>query len=658
MKRKLDETCPEKVTKVASDDQPWFTDNLKRLDRKKRREYKKNCSSEKYKNLKILFDTKVKAAKKSFKAKMIDDVLTSKDREWYSKLKRITNYDQMKSDTFQVEEISHMTDEEQAEAIATSFSAISNEYEPINRDMIDIPPHCPSTVPQFKPYQVRRHLGRIKANKSTAKGDIPARIIKDFAQYLCIPVTDIINTSLLCGVWPKIYKQEIITPTPKQYPPENMDMLRPISNLSNLNKIMEKMISELVIKDMEDKLDPSQFGNRKHLGIQHYLVRLLHRILANVDKNSKGEVNAALLMFLDWKQAYSRQCHTLGVKSFIRNGVRPALVPILISYFEDRQMKVKWRGKVSKSRNLPGSGAMGANLGNWEYLSQTNDNAECVPVEDRYKFVDDLSTIEIINLLTIGLSSLYVKNHIPSDLPTHGQYVNNNNTKSQQYLNKINEWTENHKMIISQKKTKAMIINFTDNYQFSTQLQLKGENIEIVDKMKILGTIVTNRLSWNENCDLLIRKVNARMALLRGVLSFGASNQEMVHLWKIFCRSVLEQSCVVWNSSLTQENITDLERTQKTFCKLVLKEKFKNYNNSLLILNLETLQERRNKLSLEFAKSGIKNNTLRDLLPEQDNSDKISTRKQEKYKVTFANTERLKNSSIIFMQNQLNNDAM
>ena len=564
----------------------------------------------------------------------------------------------MKSDTFQVEEISHMTDEEQAEAIATSFSAISNEYEPINRDMIDIPPHCPSTVPQFKPYQVRRHLGRIKANKSTAKGDIPARIIKDFAQYLCIPVTDIINTSLLCGVWPKIYKQEIITPTPKQYPPENMDMLRPISNLSNLNKIMEKMISELVIKDMEDKLDPSQFGNRKHLGIQHYLVRLLHRILTNVDKNSKGEVNAALLMFLDWKQAYSRQCHTLGVKSFIRNGVRPALVPILISYFEDRQMKVKWRGKVSKSRNLPGSGAMGANLGNWEYLSQTNDNAECVPVEDRYKFVDDLSTIEIINLLTIGLSSLYVKNHIPSDLPTHGQYVNNNNTKSQQYLNKINEWTENHKMIISQKKTKAMIINFTDNYQFSTQLQLKGENIEIVDKMKILGTIVTNRLSWNENCDLLIRKVNARMALLRGVLNFGASNQEMVHLWKIFCRSVLEQSCVVWNSSLTQENITDLERTQKTFCKLVLKEKFKNYNNSLLILNLETLQERRNKLSLEFAKSGIKNNTLRDLLPEQDNSDKISTRKQEKYKVTFANTERLKNSSIIFMQNQLNNDAM
>ena len=393
VKSKLDETCPEKTTKVASDDQPWYTEQLKRLDRRRRREYKKNRKSDKYKAIKKLYDTKVTIAKKKFKSKMIDDVLTSRDKEWYSKLKRITNYDQRKSETFQVDEISDMTDDEQVEAIATAFSAISNEYEPVNRKEIDIPPHNPSTLPQFKPYQVRRYLEKIKANKSTAKGDIPAKIIKEFAQYLCIPVCNIINTSLSCGVWPKIYKQEVITPIPKQYPSETLEMLRPISNLCNMNKIMEKIISELVVDDMRLNLDPSQYGNRKYLSIQHYLVRLLHRILTSVDKNCKGEINAVLCMFVDWKQAYSRQCHTLGVKYFIKNGVRPALIPLLISYFEDQQMKVKWRGKLSKSRNLPGSGAMGANLGNWEFLSQTNDNADCIPANDRFKFVNDLSTI-------------------------------------------------------------------------------------------------------------------------------------------------------------------------------------------------------------------------------------------------------------------------
>ena len=376
-------------------------------------------------------------------------------------------------------------------------------------------------------------------------------------------MANIINTGLKIGHWPKIYKNETITPIPKQHPPETKEMLRPISNLVNLNKVMEKIVSELVISDISGSLDPAQYGNQKHKSIQHYLVRMLHRVVSNVDKNSKGETNAVICMFIDWKQAYSRQCHTLGVKSFIKNGVRPSLIPILISYFENREMRVKWHGQLSKPRKLPGSGAMGASLGNWEFLSQTNDNADCVPVEDRFKFVDDLSTLEIINLLTIGLSSLHMKNHIPADLPTHGQFIDAKNLKSQEYLNQINEWTNKQKMEISEKKTKAMIFNFTNNYQFTTRLQLKGSNVEIVDKMKILGTIVNNQLTWDDNCNQLIRKVNSRMQLIRGVQSFGATTEEMVHIWKLFCRSILEQSCVVWGTSLTQETLIILKELKK-----------------------------------------------------------------------------------------------
>ena len=404
-------------------------------------------------------------------------------------------------------------------------------------------------------------------------------------------------------------------------------------------------------------LDPSQYGNQKNISIQHYLVRLLNRIVSNVDKNSKGEVNAVLCMFVDWKQAYSRQCHTLGVQSFLKNGVRPSLIPVLISYFEDREMRVKWHGKMSKPRKLPGGGAMGASLGNWEFLSQTNDNADCVPEDDRFKFVDDLTTLEVINLLTIGLSSVFMKSHVPSDIPTHGQVIEASKLKSQAYLDQINQWTDDHKMVISEKKTKAMIFNFTDNYKFTTRLQLKGKNVEMVDSMKILGTIVNTNLSWDDNCQQIIRKVNNRMQLIRGVQSFGASREEMVHLWILFCRSVLEQSCVVWGTSITQENKDDLERTQKTFAKLVLKDKYKDYEKALMILNLDSLQTRRENLNLKFAKTGITNEKLDDLFPLSDKKHAMKTRKKEKYKVEFANTNRYKNSSIISMQNMLNEDA-
>ena len=87
------------------------------------------------------------------------------------------------------------------------------------------------------------------------------------------------------------------------------------------------------------------------------------------------------------------------------------------------------------------------------------------------------------------------------------------------------------------------------------------------------------------------------------------------------------------------------------------KEKYKDYSNALIQLNLKPLEERRNMLTLKFSKAGLKHKTLTDLFPEQKKHDFIKTRKHEKYKVNFANTERLKNSSIIFMQNQLNSDG-
>ena len=68
-------------------------------------------------------------------------------------------------------------------------------------------------------------------------------------------------------------------------------------------------------------------------------------------------------------------------------------------YFYDREMSVKWHGCRSVPRKIKGGGPQGATIGILEYLSQSNNNAECVSPEDRFKFLDDLSLLGIINLL-------------------------------------------------------------------------------------------------------------------------------------------------------------------------------------------------------------------------------------------------------------------
>ena len=72
----------------------------------------------------------------------------------------------------------------------------------------------------------------------------------------------------------------------------------------------------MVISDMKKSLDPSQYGNQKHLSIQHYLVRLLHRIVSNIDKNCKGEINAALCMFIDLKPSLKGEVQYQGRQTY------------------------------------------------------------------------------------------------------------------------------------------------------------------------------------------------------------------------------------------------------------------------------------------------------------------------------------------------------
>ena len=166
----------------------------------------------------------------------------------------------------------------------------------------------------------------------------------------------------------------------------------------------------------------------------------------------------------------------------------------------------------------------------------------------------------------------------------------------------------------------------------------------------------TKELTWTENCALIIQKVNARMQLLRKMLSFGSSNQEMVGLWKTYCRSILEQSCMVWDSGLTEENRRDLERTQKTFTKLVLGEKYSTYSEACKILSLEMLGERRKKLTLDFVKQSILNGKMLDLLPKKKHLHNMETRKPDYYKVNHAKTKRYQNSPIISIQKLLNQE--
>ena len=126
------------------------------------------------------------------------------------------------------------------------------------------------------------------------------------------------------------------------------------------------------------------------------MVYLVDRILKLLD--STTESTAVMAAMIDWSNAFDRQDPTLAIKKFIKLGVRTSLIPLLASYLEDRKMKVKFNGKYSQEHSLIGGGPQGTLLGLIEYLVQSNDAADFIDAKDRFKYIDDLSILELIFL--------------------------------------------------------------------------------------------------------------------------------------------------------------------------------------------------------------------------------------------------------------------
>ena len=311
---------------------------------------------------------------------------------------------------------------------------------------------------------------------------------------------------------------------------------------------------------------------------------------------------------------------------------------------------------IPTERTLSGGGPQGSTIGLLEYLSQSNTNTEGIPDRMKYKWLDDLTILEVVNLLTVGISSYNIKEHVPSDINTSNLYIEPRNLQTQQYINSISDWTEKMKMKLNHKKSSIMVFNFTEKYQFSSRLSMEETRLEFVQQCKLLGVIITSDLRWDENTKYLVKKANSRMELLRKLKCYNPPYSDLVNIYCLYIRSILEQSCTIWHSSLTQENITDLERIQKNALRNILQDKYIDYESALHTLKLETLENRRKKLMIKYSKQCLKIDQTKHLFPLNKTSHCMQIRKRNKYEINKTNTERYRKSTVPYIQRLLNEE--
>ena len=84
----------------------------------------------------------------------MNELKLKKQGQWYSCLKKITSYEQQKNEQLIYDEISHLSDSEQAEIIADKFASVQNEYQQLNTEDISAPHFYDNEITRFSPSQV------------------------------------------------------------------------------------------------------------------------------------------------------------------------------------------------------------------------------------------------------------------------------------------------------------------------------------------------------------------------------------------------------------------------------------------------------------------------------------------------------------------------
>ena len=119
----------------------------------------------------------------------------------------------------------------------------------------------------------------MELQKAVGPSSTPTRILKDFKKQLSIPLSQLINLSFNKGVFRSSLKLAKVIPIHKKGDTQDRNNYRPISLLSNLSNIIEKLIHKRLYSFLHqnDCLFTYQFGFRNHHSTNHALIPKYHR---------------------------------------------------------------------------------------------------------------------------------------------------------------------------------------------------------------------------------------------------------------------------------------------------------------------------------------------------------------------------------------------
>ena len=353
--RICDEEMPWKQNKRRSTDDPWINEKIARMIRRRKRVFKREERSPKWRKLKKVTDSMVRSARKKYYQKEVEK-LRQPGMLPFKVIKGMKDKERPPawtlSDVFPEDEQNTVR-----EKAATFFNRISSEFEPLQEG--DIPRTFDRQVRILSVTEICETLQSMKKPKSHVSIDLPQAVLSRCYESIASAIAPVVNLTRTGGWWPRIWKAEEVSVIPKSSNPDSLDQTRNISCTSILSKLAETFLLERL--NQEIKLPENQFGGKKGVGTDHLLSELTTDIMRGLDDG----LSCATVMSLDFAKAFNRMSHQHCLLSLAKMGASNQTISTVYAFLKQRTMRVKFNQKFSTPRQCNGGAPQGTKIGNF-----------------------------------------------------------------------------------------------------------------------------------------------------------------------------------------------------------------------------------------------------------------------------------------------------
>ncbi|KAF7489848.1 Retrovirus-related Pol polyprotein from type-1 retrotransposable element R1 [Sarcoptes scabiei] len=382
------------------------------------------------------------------------------------------------------------------------------------------------------------------SKKAPGSDNVTYTMLKAIREIISEPLAKIFSKCLNIGFFPQQWKKAslIIFPKPNKSDYHLHQNYRPISLLSSIGKLLEKIL-QIEIQNYlieNNKINPNQHGFTPKKSTITALFAIKNKILS--DKQHK----MTSLITIDFTGAFDNADWNIILNNMHQLQIPQHLIQMMHSYFHHRTITMKYN-KIEYSKVMTKGCPQGSPLSPllWNILINKLLDSFTITNASIYAYADDITVICSSTDLD-GLQSIIIES-----------------------LDFINNFSHQNNLKINFSKTK--ILNFHKK-SFHQPIIIESNTIEIVNKLKILGVIFENhhlksKINFTSHINSIVNKATITKNILISYCknTFGIDNRKRKNLFKGLIRPMLTYGSEIWFDQINKSQKKKLESIQHQF---------------------------------------------------------------------------------------------